>query len=39
MKISVIIVTRNRKEDVRVSLNGYLRQTHPDTEIIVVDNE
>ncbi|MFC2130343.1 glycosyltransferase family 2 protein [Bacteroidota bacterium] len=39
MKISVIIVTRNRKEDVRVSLKGYLSQTHPDTEIIVVDNE
>ena len=39
MRISVIIVTRNRKEDVRVSLEGYLRQTHQDKEIIVVDNE
>jgi len=39
MKFSVVIVTRNRKEDVRVSLGGYLRQTHEDKEIIVVDNE
>lgn len=39
MKFSVIIVTRNRKEDVRVSIEGYLRQTHKDTEIIVVDNQ
>jgi GT2 family glycosyltransferase len=39
MKISVIIVTRNRKEDVKVSLNGYLRQTHPDKEIIIIDNQ
>ncbi len=39
MKISVVIVTRNRKDDVRVSINGYLRQTHQDKEIIVVDNQ
>ena len=39
MKFSVIIVTRNRKDDVKVSLEGYLRQTYQDMEIIVVDNE
>ena len=39
MKFSVIIVTRNRKDDLRVSLEGYIRQTHPDKEIIVVDNQ
>ncbi len=39
MKISVIIVTRNRKEDVRKSLTEYLKQTYPNKEIIVVDNQ
>jgi GT2 family glycosyltransferase len=39
MKFSVIIVTRNRKDDVKVSLEGYLRQTYQNKEIIVVDNE
>jgi len=38
MKISVVLITRNREEDVRRSLEGYLRQTYPNKEIIVVDN-
>lgn len=38
MKISVIIATRNRLEDLRVTINGFLRQTHQDKEIVVVDN-
>jgi GT2 family glycosyltransferase len=38
MKISVVIVTRNRKEDVRRSLDAYLEQTYKNMEIIVVDN-
>ena len=38
MKISVIIATRNRKEDLIVTIDGYLAQLHPDKEIIVIDN-
>ncbi len=38
MKISVIIVTRNRKDDLKVTIEGFLRQTHPDKEVIVIDN-
>ncbi len=38
MKISVIIVTFNRKEDLIISIPHYLKQTYPDKEIIVVDN-
>ncbi len=38
MKISVVIITRNREEDVRRSLEGYLRQTYQNKEIIVIDN-
>jgi GT2 family glycosyltransferase len=38
MKISVIIATRNRLEDLRVTINGFLRQTYQDKEIVVVDN-
>lgn len=38
-KISVVIVTRNRKEDVRVSLKGYLKQEYENKEIVVIDNE
>jgi len=38
MKISVVIVTRNRIDDLRVCINGYLIQTYTDKEIIVVDN-
>ncbi len=39
MKISVIIATRNRREDIRMVINAFNRQTHPEKEIIVVDNE
>jgi len=38
MKISVIIVTHNRKEDLINSIPHYLNQTYPNKEIIVVDN-
>lgn len=38
MKISVVIITRNRLEDVRRSIEGYLAQIYPDKEIIVIDN-
>ena len=38
MRISVIIVTRNRMEDIRISINGYLKQQYTDKEIIVIDN-
>lgn len=39
MKISVVIVTRNRKEDVRRSIDAYLGQIYDDKEVIVVDNQ
>ena len=38
MKISVIIITMNRKVDLKASLESYLSQSHKDKEIIVVDN-
>ena len=38
-KISVIIVTRNRKDDVKVSIEAYFKQTYDNYEIIVIDNE
>lgn len=38
MRISVVIVTRNRKDDVRTSIQGYLKQNYDNKEIIVVDN-
>lgn len=38
MKISVVIVTRNRIDDLRVCLDGYLNQTYTNKEIIIVDN-
>lgn len=38
MKISVIIITRDRKDDMIVTLNGYLKQKYQNKEIIVVDN-
>ncbi|MDD3125923.1 MAG: glycosyltransferase family 2 protein, partial [Candidatus Kapabacteria bacterium] len=38
MKISVIIVTKDRKEDLRVTLAGFLAQTYKNFEIIIVDN-
>ena len=38
MKISIVIITRNRMVDVKASILGYLRQTYQDKEIIVIDN-
>ena len=39
MKISIIIVTRNRMEDVRDTIHGFMKQTYQNKEIIVIDNE
>lgn len=39
MKISVIIITRNRLNDVRMVIKAFENQAYPDKEIIVVDNE
>lgn len=38
LKVSVIIVTRNRREDLRDTLLSYQKQTYENKEIIVVDN-
>ena len=38
MKISVIIITRNRCNDLRNTISAYLKQTYSDKEVIVVDN-
>jgi glycosyltransferase involved in cell wall biosynthesis len=38
MKISVIIVTRNRMVDLKSTILNYLSQTYEDKEIIIVDN-
>lgn len=38
MKISVIIVTKDRKEDVRDTIAGFMKQTYSNKEIIVIDN-
>jgi len=38
MKISVIIVTKDRKEDLKVTLAGFFKQTYKNYEIIIVDN-
>lgn len=38
MKISVVIVTRNRKEDLIRTIEAYIKQTYPNKEIVVVDN-
>ncbi len=38
MKISVVIVTYNRWEDLQVTLNAYLKQDYKNFEIIVIDN-
>jgi GT2 family glycosyltransferase len=39
MRISVVIVTRNRKKDVKRSIDAYLNQEYEDKEVIVIDNE
>jgi GT2 family glycosyltransferase len=38
MKISVIIVTRNRSEDLKFTISRFLSQTYENKEIIVIDN-
>lgn len=38
MKISVVFITYNRKEDLKRSILGFQKQTYRDKEIIVVDN-
>ncbi|MGA2298581.1 MAG: glycosyltransferase [FCB group bacterium] len=38
MKISVIIVTQNRKDDLKLTISEFLKQTYQDKEIIVIDN-
>lgn len=38
MKISVIIITHNRKEQVDRTINAYLNQTYKNIEIIIIDN-
>lgn len=38
MKISVIIATLNRKEDLCNTIEGYKKQTYRDVEIIILDN-
>lgn len=38
MKISVVIITYNRREDLRRTIEAYSNQTHPNKEIIVIDN-
>jgi GT2 family glycosyltransferase len=38
MKISVIIATRNRLEDLKLTLQGFLCQEYKNFEIIVIDN-
>lgn len=39
MKISVVIATRNRKDDLKICLEGFLIQTYKDFDIIVIDNQ
>lgn len=38
MKISVVIVTRNRKDDLIRTISSFLEQTYRNKEIIVIDN-
>ncbi len=38
MKISVVIATRNRKDDVCFTISNFLKQIYDDFEIIVIDN-
>lgn len=38
MKISVIIVTLNRKNDLITTLEGFYKQTYKNFEIIIIDN-
>ena len=38
MRISVIICTKNRKDDLRISLNGFYSQDYDNFEVIIIDN-
>ncbi len=38
MKFSVVIATINRKDELRRTIEAYRRQSHPDVEIVVIDN-
>lgn len=38
MLISVVIATINRKDELRQTLLAYKRQTHPQVELVVIDN-
>lgn len=38
MKVSIVIITRDRLEDLRNTLNAYSKQSYPDKEIILIDN-
>jgi len=38
MRISVLIATRNRRDDLFKTLTAYKKQTYTDVEIVVVDN-
>lgn len=38
MKVSVVLTTRNEEANIRNCLESVRRQTYPDIEIIVVDN-
>ncbi|MFN3307131.1 MAG: glycosyltransferase family 2 protein [Candidatus Kapaibacteriota bacterium] len=38
MKISVVIVSRNRKEDLIRAIESYKKQTYKNVEIVIVDN-
>ncbi|MCB0703175.1 MAG: glycosyltransferase [Candidatus Kapaibacterium sp.] len=38
MRISVVICVKNRKDDLKVTLNGFYNQKYNDFEIIVIDN-
>ena len=38
MKVSVVIVTYNRERFMPAIYDCYARQTHPDTELLVLDD-
>lgn len=38
MRISVVICTKNRRDDLRITLNGFFSQDYDNFEVIVVDN-
>ncbi len=38
MRISVVICTKNRKDDLRVTLKGFYSQDYDNFEVIVIDN-